>query len=174
MPLGSPNSGTISARASIRSPRRGAPAGISIESETGPPPADTSPPGDAGPLKCGRYQILIEGITSPRGDGSGRVKDTVTKLTWMRNELSYAYTGILENTNFAAVDAYCKMLGMRLPTKSEALAIVGPTYCTEAFYFPAGAGMWTSTPNTSTTWWCVRTTGESYECSARPGHLCVQ
>jgi len=135
---------------------------------------DVAPP-DGGPppaLKCGRFEILEAGTPPPTDDGSGRVRDTVTKLVWTRNYFR-AYTVPYSGTYKEAADA-CSKVGMRVPTRSELLKMLDAGYCDQAFNYGKTSFAWTSTKYNTDTWWCVLMSGTSEYCVNRPGAACVK
>jgi hypothetical protein len=107
--------------------------------------------GSSGALACGRYEVVEEGSplasnadgkcpTMAPCDGSGLVTDTTTARAWVR----FAFFPSAGTQTQAQADAYCvgKGAGWRLPTKDEALAITGASYCLRAW--PNGWQTWTS------------------------------
>lgn len=91
----------------------------------------------------GRFEILDPGT----GEGTGRVRDTQTGLTWMR--YSIARWPRYFHHNEAAPT--CTALGMRLPTKSEVEGVQPADTCTWPVYWDT----WTSTPAGGDLWWRV-------------------
>lgn len=127
------------------------------KSDAGVPDA-AKPDADAGPAaECGsgRYTVLVAPDPQclfPKGyDGSGRVRDNTTGLTWM------AKPDLPSREPLATALAYCSRLGMRLPTKDEALGITPPTLCA----FPCPWQTWTSTAEGTGAQWVVWDTGAS-------------
>ena len=90
----------------------------------------------------GRYVVV------DRGD-PGLVVDKQTGLEWQRNS-SCCYTQ-------PDAAAHCQSLGMRLPTKDEALAITPTDSCAWA----NGWATWTSTVSGPSRWWFVFSDGDA-------------
>lgn len=105
---------------------------------------DAAGPDAAGPdaaAGCGpgdRYAVVTAPSAGCSSDGTGRVLDTSTGLTWM----THPYFPSSGGQNQAQAETYCSGLGMRLPTKDEALGIAGTNRQTCAF--PCGWVTWTS------------------------------
>jgi chromosome segregation ATPase len=94
----------------------------------------------------GRFVVLEKG--APGDDGTGLVVDATTGLVWARKSAS--------GKNHADAESYCKGRGMRLPTKSEALAITPRNECG----WPADWYTWTSTEAAGPgRWWDVISVG---------------
>jgi hypothetical protein len=90
------------------------------------------------PLLCGRYVVEDEGA-GRIGSGTGLILDTATGLKWLRFDgpggRIHKETG-----------AFCAAKGMRLPTKTEAVAIAShgrEKWCEAAW--PKGWWTWTTT-----------------------------
>jgi hypothetical protein len=92
----------------------------------------------------------------------GLVLDTATGLEWRRKS-QCCYTQPDSET-------YCQSLGMRLPTKDEALAITPANAC-----WPEGWATWTSTVSGPGRWWRVRSDGGTGDFGdGRDSTLCVR
>ncbi len=92
----------------------------------------------------------------------GLVLDKQTGLEWQRNS-SCCYTQ-------PDAAAHCQSLGMRLPTKDEALAITPADSCA----WPNGWATWTSTVSGPGRWWYVDFVGGSYVNDGDHDTLCVR
>ncbi|MBK6462719.1 MAG: hypothetical protein IPF92_17200 [Myxococcales bacterium] len=119
-------------------------------------PGTVVPVGDAGvpdASACGpgrRYTVITPPTPGCSSDGTGRVLDNGTGLTWMAKQYSSAQ---------GDPETYCASQGMRLPTKVEALGIAGtpsvmgsPATGREMCAFPCTWSTWTSTTMGSLTW----------------------
>jgi hypothetical protein len=128
----------------------------------------------------GRFEILEVGTPKPATfcsrystecNGSGRVYDTVTRLTWSRNELAAVF-----RSDFTGAASACSKIGMRLPTMPE-LKAVAPVICKEAVHWAAVPFM-TSTdhPDPDPAWhYCVTyPTGKEDYCINYVGLVCVK
>ncbi len=107
-------------------------------------------------------------------DGSGRVLDTMTGLTWMRLNYS-AYPNFV---SYSQTASYCAMRGMRLPTKDEALDLGAAN---DRCAIPCSFYTWTSTSDEPNKAWYVFSGGlsSSYSYNTNGGGsfgnvLCVQ
>jgi beta-galactosidase len=98
----------------------------------------------------GRYTVLAPG-NGPQ-DGSGRIKDNTTGLTWAR------FKNYPTGHGQAAAEAYCQEQGGRLPTESEALGIAGTNY--DACAWPQEWETYTITAANSGNAWFVYSSGE--------------
>jgi len=96
------------------------------------------PAGSVVQLTDDRYAVVTAPSAGCSSDGTGRLLDTSTGLTWM----THPYFPSSGGQNQAQAETYCSGLGMRLPTKDEALGIAGTNRQTCAF--PCGWVTWTS------------------------------
>ena len=105
---------------------------------------------EATPTTCpgGRFTVLGKGASGD--DGTGLVVDATTGLVWARKRS--------DGKNHADAESYCKGRGMRLPTKSEALAITPRNECG----WPESWETWTSTKAGPSRWWFVYIDGDTY------------
>lgn len=126
-----------------------------------------------------RFQCLFVTIqtagTLVKGSGTGVVSDGRTGLTWLRTDWRQPAEGV----TYGGADAYCKRIGWRLPTRSEARAISGANSCGA---WPTFWQTWTSTPDTTfpNERWVVAATGAESLFAANSenminlGALCVR
>ncbi len=140
-------------------------------------------PGDAGagdasnadaatPAGCapgGRYEVQSAPTSGCSSDGTGRVRDTSTGLTWLAKRRSYR-----GGQSRAHAESYCAGLGMRLPTRDEALALAGANR--ETCAFPCGWSTWTSSAAGTGLAWHISYSGVSSPLDVRydGAVLCVQ
>ncbi len=133
-------------------------------------------PVDGGSAGCGpgrRYALVEPATPGCEGDGSGRVRDASTQLTWSAKKYySVAGAGGPSQSATRALD-YCSGRGMRLPSREEALAIAGTN--SESCAFPCPWETWTSSSEGGLGW-IVESTGASFltELGRSHGVLCVR
>ncbi|MES2163323.1 MAG: discoidin domain-containing protein [Pseudomonadota bacterium] len=88
----------------------------------------------------GEYSSTIPGI--PSGPFVPTVKDNLSQLEWQQYVTTFQQQGAQFTQPVAA--QYCASVGMRLPTRAEAMTIAGANYA--ACGFPTPWGSWTTTP----------------------------
>jgi formylglycine-generating enzyme required for sulfatase activity len=129
-------------------------------SPSGVKPASPPDAGALGATCSSRYTTIQAGDDFCDYSGSGLVKDTKTGLTWTRQEYAFHM-----GQSQPQASSHCQSLGMRLPTKDEALAIAGSSF--ESCAFPCTWGTFTSTSAGSHVVWHVNYDGSSATVSAK-------
>lgn len=116
------------------------------QTDTGTADSGVADAQDSGQITCGngRFLVVEPGTAGCQiNDGTGRVLDTKTGLTWMRKRYWVYYTPQnIDMLTQAQAAAYCSSAGMRLPTSTEVWEFRKTQLDTCAF--PCGVASWTS------------------------------